>query len=203
MVEAKTVANEIVLELKQFEELTSGTSSGSANVISTHYQIGPSQHAYHILSRALQPKPNIQISVPIQVKLSDTHIKKTRPVYRRLHNLNRSIIPHIHRRISRQRHLRQTKGTRVRILRWTNDLEDGKHGEGHVWGLADGRFGEHGRFTCGGVVCAFGAETHVYVEEGRGVALEPARLECYGSAVYGPFCAVVGGGHAAAWGKRS
>lgn len=34
----KTVENEIWLLLKQFEELTSGTSSGSANVISTHCQ---------------------------------------------------------------------------------------------------------------------------------------------------------------------
>jgi len=32
---AKTLPNCIVDELKQFEELTSGTSSGSANVIST------------------------------------------------------------------------------------------------------------------------------------------------------------------------
>lgn len=88
-----------------------------------------------------------------------------------LHNLNRRIIPHIHRRIRWKRHLRETKRSRVWILRGSNDLEDGHHGERHVgWSL----------------VGTGGAEAEVYVEECCGVALEPAGLECDGAACCGP-----------------
>lgn len=56
--------------------------------------------------------------------------------------------------------------------------------------------GQHGVAVVKGLV----AETHVDVEEGEGVAGEPARLDGDGAAFEGPFCAVGGCGHAAAWG---
>lgn len=119
-------------------------------------------------------------------------------MHRSLHHLNCRIIPHLHARISRQRHLRQTKSARIRILRRSDDLEDRHHGERHVWGLANGFLRDHGRFAGSGVVGSFGAEAHVYVEESGGVTLEPAGLDRYSAAIYGPFGAVGGGGHAAA-----
>ncbi|KAL2289250.1 hypothetical protein FJTKL_02267 [Diaporthe vaccinii] len=67
-------------------------------------------------------------------------------------------------------------------------LDGGVGGEGHL-GQADGR--DHGEaHVPGAVVGAVGAEAHVDVEEGRGVALEPARLEGEGAARRGPVCAV-------------
>ena len=83
-------------------------------------------------------------------------------MHSRLHNLNGRIPPHNRRIIRRQRHLRQTKRARIRLLCGARDLEDGHHGEGHVgWE---------------------GAVAEVDVEEGGGVALEPAGLEGDGAA---------------------
>lgn len=104
---------------------------------------------------------------------------------RNLDNLDRRIVPHIHRRIRWQRHLWQTECPWVRILRWANDLEYGDHGEGHVgWSL----------------VGSVGAESEVDVEERCGMALEPSGLDGDGSAGGGPHCAVGGCAHASAWG---
>ena len=43
------------------------------------------------------------------------------------------------------------------------------------------------------------AETQVDIEEGFAVSGKPTGLECEGAAGRGPFRAVGGGGHAAAW----
>lgn len=64
-------------------------------------------------------------------------------------------------------------------------MHDGGHGERHVRGT---------------VVGTIGAESEIKVEEGGGVALEPAGLDGDGAAVDGPESAVGGGAHAAAWG---
>lgn len=110
-------------------------------------------------------------------------------MHRRLHNLNRSIIPHIHRRIRREGNLRQTKRSRIRSLAWPSDLEHWHHGERHVWGTAER----------GIIFRTIVAESEVDVEEGGGVALEPAGLDGDGAAGYRPVGAVAGGGHTAAW----
>lgn len=44
-------------------------------------------------------------------------------------------------------------------------------------------------------------ETQVYVDEGRGVALEPARLERHGAATDRPFGSVCGRGHSATYAR--
>ena len=102
----------------------------------------------------------------------------------RLYDLNRRIITDFHRRIRRQWHLRQAERAWIRILAWSNNLEDWNHGERHVGWSA---------------VWAVCAESQVHVEEGCGVALEPAGLEGDCSAAYGPFCSICGRWHAAAW----
>ena len=103
-------------------------------------------------------------------------------MHRALDHLNRSIPPFHRRIIRRQRHLRQTKRARVRQARGAGNLEDGHHGQGHV-----------GRER---------SVAQVDVEEGGGVALEPARLNGDGSAGEGPECAVGREGHAAACAGR-
>ena len=68
-------------------------------------------------------------------------------------------------------------------------MEDGDHGEGHVGWSAVG---------------PVGAESEIHVEEGGGVALEPAWLKGDGSAGCGPEGAVRCCWHAAAcWGEMS
>ena len=85
---------------------------------------------------------------------------------RRLDHLNGGI-PADHGGIIRgQRHLRQTEGAGVRLAGGAGDLEDGLHGQRHVgWE---------------------GAVAQVDVEEGGGVALEPAGLDGDGAARDGP-----------------
>ena len=106
-------------------------------------------------------------------------------MYCRLHDLNRCIIPDVRCRYAAwQRDLREADRAWVRVLGWTDDLEDGYHGEGHVgWS----------------VIGTVGAKAHVHVEEGGSVALEPSRLEGDSSAIYGPVRAVCCGAHTAAW----
>lgn len=84
----------------------------------------------------------------------------------------------------REGHLRQADGARVRVLAGAEDLEGRHHRVGHV-----------GRAAVGPV----GAEAEVHVDEGRQVALEPARLERHGAAGCWPVGAVCGCGYAAAW----
>jgi hypothetical protein len=107
-----------------------------------------------------------------------------RAMKRRLHDLNRRIIPDIDRRVRREGHLWEAESARVRVLVGPDDLEYAGHGEGHVGGTAAG---------------TVGAEAEIDVEEGGGMALEPAGLYGDGAAFEGPQGAVGGCGHAAAW----
>ena len=106
-------------------------------------------------------------------------------MYCRLHDLNRCIIPDVRCRYAAwQRDLREADRAWVRVLGWTDDLEDGYHGEGHVgWS----------------VIGTVRAKAHVHVEEGGSVTLEPSGLEGDGAAVYGPVGTICCGAHAAAW----
>ena len=106
-------------------------------------------------------------------------------MYRRLDHLNGSVIAHVDSLVGGEGNLRETEGAGVRVFGGADDLEDGHHGEGHVWRT---------------VVGAAGAEAHVHVEEGGGMALEPAGLEGDGAAADGPEGAVCCCGHSAAWG---
>jgi hypothetical protein len=165
-----TLLKDRSVELKQFEELTSATSSGFAKVMSTHFG-------------SVSLFPILPIHRLLRGYRGTNRIKRT-SMNSRLDDLNRRIITHIHRRIHRQRHLRQAERAWIRILAWPDNLEDWNHGERHVgWST----------------VWAVGAESQVHVEEGCGVALEPTGLEGDCSAAYGPFCSVCGCWHAATW----
>ena len=107
-----------------------------------------------------------------------TYIIQRSPMLRRLNNLNRRILPHNRRIINRQRYLRDADTAIIRYVVGPHDAKDGLHGQG--------------------VVVGHGADAEVDVEEGVGVALEPARLEADGAAADGPFGAVGGHGHSAA-----
>ena len=101
----------------------------------------------------------------------------------RLNDLNGRQITHIHRQTGRQRNLGQTECARIRVRGGTDDLEGREHWVAHV--------------------LRYGAETEIEVEEGCGVALEPAWLNGDGAALDRPFCAVGGGWHSAACAKVS
>jgi len=100
----------------------------------------------------------------------------------RLHHLNRSVIPNLHRCIRRQRHLRKTECPWVWVLARANDLENRNHGERHVG------------WTASGSICA---EAQVHVEECSSMALEPSGLKSDCSACCGPQSTVCGCWHAA------
>lgn len=89
---------------------------------------------------------------------------------RRLHHLNGCIIAYLRRVIRRQGHLREAEAAVVLLVRRAEDLEDLLHGEG--------------------VVLWNGAFAQVDVEEGGGVAGEPAGLDADGAAGDGPQCSV-------------
>lgn len=89
---------------------------------------------------------------------------------RRQHHLNRRIIANLHCMPCRQRHLRQTDRPRVRQVTGPFEGKRLNHGVAHVgWDSA---------------------ESHVHVEEPRGMTGKPARLEGDGAAADGPFCTV-------------
>jgi hypothetical protein len=123
-----TLLKDIPLLLKQFVSLTgicAATTSGSANVISTHYffyqPLGPL--SFYLTWR------------------SQTYRIQRSPMNSRFHYLNCSIIARLHRHIRRQWHLGEAKRPWVRVFRGTDDLEYGYHGERHVWGSAAGTVG--------------------------------------------------------------
>lgn len=110
--------------------------------------------------------------------MSLTYIVQRSTMLRRLNDLDRSLVPNLSCEIRRQRHLRKTPAAVVLLVAGTRNLKDGLHRLGVVEGdLA-------------------GAE--VDVEEGGGVAGEPAWLDADGAAGDGPFRAVRGYGHSAA-----
>ena len=89
---------------------------------------------------------------------------------RRLNNLDRSVLSHNGCVVHRQWHLGDTYASVVEHVRWTDDPKDGLHGER--------------------VIFWDGANTEVDVEEGVGVALEPAWLNTDGTTAYRPFGSV-------------
>lgn len=94
-------------------------------------------------------------------------------------DLDRRMVADIDSDVGREGNLREAKRSRVRVVRWTDDLERRKHRVAHVrWD---------------------GSQSQVDVEEGRFVALEPAWLDRYRSAANGPFGSIRRGGHASAW----
>ena len=97
-----------------------------------------------------------------------------------LDDLDGRIISRLDSHVGRQRDLRQTEAVaRIGGVARADDLEDGQHGQrvvdGHV------------------------AEPEVDVDERMLVPGEPAGLHGDGAAGRGPFCAVAGDVHAAAW----
>lgn len=106
------------------------------------------------------------------------YIKQSRAMLRHLDDLDRRQIASLDGNVGRHRHLRQTEGTRVGIVARASDLKREDDGMAHIlW-----------NFT----------EAEIDVDKCGPMAREPARLNCKGAAVYGPFGAVGGGGHAAA-----
>lgn len=97
---------------------------------------------------------------------------------RRLNDLNGRQITHVHRQTGRQWNLGQAECARVRVRGWSDDLEGREHRIAHIWG--------------------YGAETEIEVEEGCGMALEPAWLNGDGATLNRPLRAVSGGWHSAA-----
>lgn len=75
-----------------------------------------------------------------------------------------------------QGHLRETEGSRIEVSRWTGDLENGDHRVAHIEGVGAG---------------PFSLVSHVDVEEGGGVALEPTRLDRDRSSFQGPLGSVL------------
>lgn len=98
---------------------------------------------------------------------------------RRLHHLDSRLVANFHTNIRRQRDLRQTEGAGVRVVGRAGDLEGRDDGVAHV---------------LGGL-----AEAKVDIDQGSLVAREPSGLDCDGAAQDGPFGAVLGCWHAAAW----
>ncbi len=118
-----------------------------------------------------------------------TYRVQRRAVQGQLDELDRRVVARLDGGVGWERDLGQADGAWVGVLGGADDLEGRDHGVAHV-----GRPME--------VVVEirpFVAEAQVDEDEGRGVALEPARLESDGAAGRGPEGAVGCCGHAAAW----
>lgn len=100
-----------------------------------------------------------------------------------LDDLDGGVVTGFYVHVGGQRDLGQAHGAGEGVLRGADDLEGRNHGEAHV-----------GR----AVVGALRPETHVDVDEGCRVALEPSWLERDRAACYGPECPVRCQGDAAA-----
>jgi len=99
-------------------------------------------------------------------------------VDRGLNDLDCGVVAHVDRQVGWYGDLWQADRARVGLGRGANDLEGRNHDVRHV------------RWNC--------SQAQVHVDEGRGVALEPAWLDGDGAAADGPFGAIRGGGHSAA-----
>jgi hypothetical protein len=117
-----------------------------------------------------------------------TYREERRSVLSELDELDSSQVAGLDGGVCRQGYLREADCSRERIVRGALDGEGVNHGEGHVWGS---------------VVGAVGAKAQVDVDDGQGVASEPARLKGECAARRGPVCAVLGGSYAAACGLSS
>ena len=98
---------------------------------------------------------------------------------RGLNNLNRRILADDGGIVRGQRYLRYADAARVFGVVGPDDAEDRLHDEG--------------------VVFRHGAVAEVDIHQGLTVSTEPARLQADGAASDGPFGAIGGHGHAAAW----
>jgi hypothetical protein len=143
--------------------------------MSTHYLLGAlvlARYSSHTKKTKISGIPH---SMGARNKGQQTHRKERSTVHSKLYHLDGSLISGLDGRVGRERDLREADGARVRVLAGPQDLEGRNHGKTHVPRPAVG---------------PVGAEAHVDVKEGRGVALEPARLEGDGAACCGPVCAV-------------
>lgn len=112
-----------------------------------------------------------------------TYRVQSGPVLGKLHELDGGQVAGLDGGVDGQGNLREADGARVRVVGGTLDGEGVNHGVGHVLGA---------------VIGAVGAEAQVDVDDGEGVASEPAGLEGERAARCGPVCAVFGGSYAAA-----
>ena len=108
-----------------------------------------------------------------------TYVIQSSAMLRSLNNLNGRIVAYDSREVGRERYLRQTDAAVVQKIVGPRDAEHGLHDER--------------------VIQRDGAFAQVDVDEGVGVAVEPAWLHADGSTCYGPLGAVFGHGHAATW----
>lgn len=109
-----------------------------------------------------------------------TYIVQRGAVFRRLHHLDRREITNFGTDVGRQRDLGQTEGTGVGVVGRTRNLEWWHDGVAHVEGNL--------------------AESHIDIDQGRQVALEPAGLDSDSATGDGPLGAVASARHTTAWG---
>ena len=108
-----------------------------------------------------------------------TYIIERRTMKSRLNNLNRSFVASFDGDVDRDRYLRQTHASWIRVAGRTDELEWRNHGKGHI-----GR-----NFS----------KAKIDVDESSCVTLKPAWLEGYSASFDGPFCSVGGCRHATTW----
>lgn len=104
-----------------------------------------------------------------------THGIQSCAVNSQLNNLDSSIVACTDGGIHGKRDLGQTDGARVGVLGGADNAKLRDHGVGHVGWAA---------------VRPVGAKAEIYENLGRGMALEPARLERNSSAGHRPVCAI-------------
>ena len=118
----------------------------------------------------------------IMVKL--TYSKQRRPVRRQLHNLDRRLVPRLDPQVRRHLDFGEAHRPREGRVRRPQELPRGSESGVPVQGPAVG---------------PVGVEPDVDVQEGRGVAREPARLEGESAACRGPVGSIIAEGEAAAY----
>ena len=166
----KTVVRVRLEVFLQLPALISGTSLGSANVISAHCR----------LLRQPPVPPTEHIRHGTGEYEGSTYAVQRGAVLGDHDDLEGRVVADIHMRIGRQRDLGQADAlVRVRVVAGPEEADGPEDGVGHV----------------GRVV----AEAHVDVEEALGVALEPAGLEADAATGEGPLGAVLARADAAAW----
>lgn len=112
------------------------------------------------------------------MRIVETYIVECCAVFRRLNDLDSRFVADVDSDIGGQRHLRQTKCTRVWVIGRAGDLKRRHDGVAHVLGHR--------------------TETDIDINQGSRVTREPAGLNGDCSTANGPFGAVGGRGHASA-----
>lgn len=165
--EADVVAVEAVTLVDHAEALVVGLDEGYVDALDARQTDEQMVSMNKPTTRSTSSKEGVG-GVP---QRPETHREQSRAVHGDLDDLDGGVVAGLDGGVGRQRHLGQAHGARVGVLGRAQDLEGADHGEAHVRGPA---------------VRAVGAEAQVHVHEGRGVALEPARLEGDGAAGRGP-----------------